>query len=475
MNKKIISLSLIIVLIIPLWANKIDRILLGTGNDMWTMGLSRNDDDQLSYSAFVLLEFKNAYISADFQGITNRGYKNGWQPGKSTFSNEPLYSGRYDSIPISFGVNNTTYFDHLSLNTSLEIGLLLAGKLGLDFFQNNSHDVLRIHGVSLKYDTDNFNGYFITKTGNTLNLKIYGFDDTTLNIGAYFNYSLAFHFQESISIGSGFYASKNNKNILGVQIGYQVASSFSALPTQQLYAKYLNGAKTNFFFDTGLIFVSYEAYPNTGYGYTKVAMNFLPNDQGFLWHKSDIYLGLGMSYFMQNSLWTLRCRMPLNPSISIFFENRNISGYATDENAELKSNLSTDGRSKKGYNFFLLGIEYRLKQNLFEVYSNISIGIFNFKYYKLLNTISTSTIPYEDIGSGTLFATDFAVGTTLFPEDLIINGYSSYRLSIEAGATILYNAKDDLYLMNKYDRDAKNKLGTILPKLTVLLEIGLDL
>ena len=86
MNKKILLFSLIAFLLIPAWANKIERILLGTGNDMWTMGLSRNDDDQLSYSALFSIEFKNAYLNAEFQGITNRGYKNGWIPGKNTSS-----------------------------------------------------------------------------------------------------------------------------------------------------------------------------------------------------------------------------------------------------------------------------------------------------------------------------------------------------------------------------------------------------
>ena len=70
---------------------------------------------------------------------------------------------------------------------------------------------------------------------------------------------------------------------------------------------------------------------------------------------------------------------------------------------------------------------------------------------------------------------DIAIGITLLPEDFLINGYATYRVSIEGGATMLIGAKDTLNLLNTYDNDAKNKLGTLLPKLTVLLEIGLDL
>lgn len=59
-----------------------DNILLMTGNDKFNYGISRNDDDQLSYSFDFKVESPLWYLQFDANGFTDRGYREGWDMRK---------------------------------------------------------------------------------------------------------------------------------------------------------------------------------------------------------------------------------------------------------------------------------------------------------------------------------------------------------------------------------------------------------
>ncbi len=88
------------------WAVK--SVNLALGNDKRTYGLSRNDDDQLSFSEHVAIEAQSWYLRANLKGITNRGWKTGWDirdESISDTSEDDFYSGRLDVTEIRFGLN----------------------------------------------------------------------------------------------------------------------------------------------------------------------------------------------------------------------------------------------------------------------------------------------------------------------------------------------------------------------------------
>ncbi len=475
MKRRIISLFVFMLCALPLFTVPIKRVLVGSGNDMWTEGFSRNDDDQLSYSLFTLLDFDELELSLELAGITNRGYKNGWMPGKSIPSENQFYSGRIDNALLKACKTSIYNNKSLALSFKLELGALLAGNIGLDKLQNGSHDSLKVHSVNLEYDTNSIfpYPYLGAEFGLGLNLLSFGFSNLYLSLFA--NGNSAINLNHSSSIGGGFHITRSGKSIIGIEISKTRTISDSSFPTQKLFEAYENGARLFHFIDTGLLYLSHEAFTTTGYGFTRVAMNLLPNESGFEFISSDLNVSLGVSYFLENDLWTIRLSKPFKRQpLSLFIENRNISGYPVDSQAELSSDLSLVGRTKKAYNMWLFGAQYSIDLKYIEAYSALSIGFGQFKIYKLLNSIPGSSIPFVNLEEILAFTSDFSVGVILLPQDLIINGYSSYRVRIEAGCTFVYG--DGLEgLFKSYDEKAYEKLGVFNPKLTVMLEIGMDL
>ncbi len=64
-----------------------DHVYLYTGNDLFNYGISRNDDDQLSYSFDFQVEAPLWFMRFNANGITNRGWRDGWD---MTDYNKPL-------------------------------------------------------------------------------------------------------------------------------------------------------------------------------------------------------------------------------------------------------------------------------------------------------------------------------------------------------------------------------------------------
>lgn len=459
-----------------LFSFEVERIILGTGNDMWTFGMSRNDDDQLSYSALALIELENSEISFEAQGITNRGYKDGWIPGQSNYSESNYYNGRYDSAILLYKRNIDKFKDNLYGSFNIGIGLQAIGKMGFDFFQNSNHDILKIHGVTIPYDVDKTDLHPYLTVDLEAALCLHAFPSSKLFAGCYIKGFNSIDFQKGMSVGTKLSVVRDSKDILSFSLGMAKTTSKSDLSTANLYSRFLNNAKTNLLIDTGLLTISYEGFLNTGYGFTRIGMNVLPLKDAFNWKRSDFNAMLGMTYMMHDELWTIRASMPIRRThFSLFIENRNVSGDPIDQRKELTAKIDEQGRLKKQINGIFVGLNTTFKLYFLDLYANLSFGLMDIQFYKLTNTIPSSNYPYINLGKATMYAFDIAYGITLLPESLIINGYANYRVSIEGGVTILTNANDAYDLICKYDSIEKNKLGNVIPKLTVLLNVGLSL
>ena len=122
------------------------QLKLGIGNDIWTFGISQNNDDQLSFSSRV------EYVDTDFDlalsvdAITNRGWKMDW-------SSSDLISGRYDTIYLDFELNTLSYGKNgFYFSFKPLLGFSLAGNLGLDKVQNFLHQNTSIPQVDIPYE-----------------------------------------------------------------------------------------------------------------------------------------------------------------------------------------------------------------------------------------------------------------------------------------------------------------------------------
>ena len=84
-----------------------DHVYLYTGNDLFNFGITRNDDDQQSYSFDLQVEAPLWYVRFNANGITNRGWRDGWDPNdytKPRSPGAPVIRGRYDSLETVAGL-----------------------------------------------------------------------------------------------------------------------------------------------------------------------------------------------------------------------------------------------------------------------------------------------------------------------------------------------------------------------------------
>lgn len=132
----LIALMLILVLI-PVSASEDDRLTVsfGTGNDYFTRGLSRDEDDFRTYGIYLNAFWKDYNFFADLDVFTFReqGY-------------------RYDIL--SIGASKKFVFDNFYI-VNAGLGLQLKGPLAGEFFQNKLHEIRKIHPVYLTYDPGN--------------------------------------------------------------------------------------------------------------------------------------------------------------------------------------------------------------------------------------------------------------------------------------------------------------------------------
>ncbi|MBQ6672451.1 MAG: hypothetical protein IJM73_04450, partial [Spirochaetales bacterium] len=181
-----------------------DHVNLYTGNDLFNYGISRNDDDQLSYSFDFQLEAPLWYLRFDANGITNRGWRDGWDMrdySKPYTPGAPVERGRYDSLETVTGLKLRPVEDSVYVHLYPEAGFALVGNYGWEWGQNAIHKAAGIHEVDLPYD----------KGGEKKVLPMLGL---RANIGYKF-----FNFQRTNLIGE---VEASTKNIIGFQTENQI-------------------------------------------------------------------------------------------------------------------------------------------------------------------------------------------------------------------------------------------------------------
>ena len=133
-----------------------DHVYLYTGNDLFSYGITRNDDDQLSYSFDFQLEAPLWYTRFNANGITNRGWRDGWDMTDYDVPYTPgstVIRGRYDSLETVIGLKLQPVEEDFYLHVYPEVGFAFVGDYGWEWGQNAIHRMMNIHEVDLPYDS----------------------------------------------------------------------------------------------------------------------------------------------------------------------------------------------------------------------------------------------------------------------------------------------------------------------------------
>ena len=439
-----------------------DRINLYTGNDKFNHGITRNDDDQLSYSFDFEIEAPLWYTRFNANGYTNRGWRDGWDVRDHDKPFSPgamVVRGRFDSLETVAGLNLRLLEDDLYIHLYPEIGFALVGDYGWEWGQNAIHRLLHIHIVDLPYDNDGAKNVFPMLDGRlNIGYKIAKFNRTNLvaeleastkNIMGYMS--------ENLILGR-LSISTRAHDILGVHAGYEFAYALGDYPsyTRDLYLQYVNGWKIGFTVDTGILFIKYTGSLETGYGYGYFGFNILGFFEPRIWERTDAWLSFSKATFYGSFYNYLTVGVPVADKLEIVLKNAYLGGNPIDKKGEQQSDLNREDRFKREYSSGTLGLRYSFPSfanGYVTPYVELSAGVQIYKIFILENQLDDDVIfagekpsylfVYDEDQGSTYGLLNLETGVTVLPEDLLVFEDTSIRIDVFGGVNLILGGETD--------------------------------
>lgn len=470
MKKLSLIFCLVVLIVSSVYAESpwaINSVKLGLGNDKYAYGLSRNDDDQLSYSEHITLSGERWYLKANLDGITNRGWKTGWNISDSSVIDEDashFRSGRLDVTEIIFGLNYRFDFNSIfSLKLSPETGFFLSGYTGYDTLQNLIHKINKIHRVDLPYDYEDvrFHYYLGAKVEGEVDIAKLDSSELSLTVGASFYHAFGFETNEKVNGKLSFNNGYND--IISVTAGWNWRQEHNSSYTMELYSKYISTPYAAYSIDTGLFYLDYWTQIGNHFGYAVLSFDVMSFFYPTLWKENDIFMSMGFCKMMGLKFCDQELNYPINEYVSIVFKNRYVAGYPIDQASEFDADLSRVTRIKQGHTMNTLGVElsYPIKalKDWVTPYVAFGLGFMRWDITMLTNMQDYNLTPSFTIGVGNggngpdySFVADVEAGLTLLPEDLI--AFRSTSISISAFVGLSYVTGDHV---SNYRRLAVSK------------------
>lgn len=381
-----------------------DRFVLGTGNDLFSMGLSRNDDDQLSFSLNSEIGFGNTSLFVDYDSITNRGWKSGWDVrNENKTSSDSFYNGRFDELRITGSQVFDFSSDKFFLRIKPSVGLAIIGNLGSEELQNSLHKVLSIHNVKIPYES------------SVASVKPLA----ALEMSALF----AKHaFKTGVSVQGTVIPSVKASEIVWLDsylyefnfaLGYRTAQCWSKSKTDKLYSDYLNGMVLRLGLENTLISAEYTSNLSTGYGFGKLGINIAK-----LFSKeepeSTVGFSLGLKKSLGRSFKTVDVNFDINEVLSVGLSDSFIAGDPVDPKQESLADLSTTPRIKLNNAFLLAGVNFHPNWDRIKPYAGIFAGVYKTEKTKLFTTVRDSSVPCRTLEKKVSFCSEIKTGVQLY-------------------------------------------------------------
>lgn len=478
------------------WAVK--SFKFGLGNDKYAYGLSRNDDDQLSYSEHFTIAAERWYAQVDLDGITNRGWKTGWDikdSSKIDNNEDDFYNGRIDLTEVKIGYNYTHDFPSLfSLRVSPETGFFLSGYTGYDFFQNTVHKISKIQTVHLPYDRDDITFSYYLGLDVELYTNFYKLESSTLALSLGGKVYHAFGFESGEKINSTLTLYNDYSEILALTLGMNWTQEHNSSPTMELYSRYINSPYAGYTINTGFFALNYYTELTNHFGYAVLSFDFMSLFHPTIWKENDVYFSMGFCNMMGLTYCDQELNWPIGNNLSIVFKNRYVAGYPVSKGFEKNADLSKIPRIKQGHSMNTIGLEYEIVipalKNWLTPYVSLSLGYMRWDITMLVNMIKSSINPSytlgfrnNDNGPDYSFVVDAEAGLTIIPEGLVSFNSTSFTLSVFGGCAFVTGehvagyrkvaeTRDETKLNEGDSSDIRNNF---LPRWGLTLNFGFDI
>ncbi len=448
--KKALLFVVLLVSVLSIYASSspwaLSSIKLGLGNDKYAYGLSRNDDDQLSYSEHITLAGEKWYVKANLNGITNRGWKTGWDikdPGVKDEDENHWYDGRIDVTEIITGYNYTHEFSSLvSLRVSPETGFFLSGYTGYDFLQNTVHKLSGIHSVNIKYDYDDVRFHYYLGGNVTGYFNLCRLPSSYLSLAVTAEAYHAFGFESDEKLTATLAVNNDYTDILSLSFGWNWVQEHNSSATMELYSRYINGPYFAYSINTGFFSLDYFTEATNHFGYAVLSFDIMSVFKPTIWEENNFFISMGFSKLIGLTFQDQELNYPITDNWSVVLRNRYVAGYPTDRSAELSDDPNKVVRLKQGHAMDTLGFEFSCPiealGNWITPYVSVSLGYMRWDLTELNNMVRGFSLPslsisFTDGRYGHSFVADIESGITLVPEGLVSFNSCSLTASVFGG------------------------------------------
>lgn len=422
----------------------VNTVVVGIGNDKYANGFSRNDDDQLSFSEHLFVGAERWYVELNFNAITNRGWKNGWNiesPTVEDISTSSFYSGRLDVAELIFALKyKYEITPGFSVRIKPETGLYLSGSLGYDYLQNAIHKMSRIHSVDLPYDYSGVKAHYYigAEADGVVDIADTGLSTLAISLGGSAGYATLFEGNERVEAKLFLYDEFGE--ILSLSLYWNWNQDTSGSRTKELYSRYINGPGFSALIDTGFFRLYYTAMIKNHFGYCVMSFDAMSFFKEPTWKENDLFFSVGKSRMMGLSFNEAEIEMPITSSFSLVLSNRFVAGYPIDKNWEKDADLRNKSRIKQGHTMFTINGEYAFpiaaSSGWLTPYVRAGFGVMRWTLTYLSNMLPSSPVPSYTVGSkdGTgpdySFVLDALCGIKIIPEGFIKTASTSFSLSL---------------------------------------------
>ena len=442
-----------------------DRILLYTGNDKFNYGISRNDDDQLSYSFDFQVEAPLWFLRFNANGFTNRGWRDGWNMRDYEQCYNPgalVVRGRYDSLETVAGLKLKLIESDFYIHLYPEVGIALVGDYGWEWGQNAIHRMSGIHEVDLPYDNDGAkNARFMLDGRANIGYKLMKLRRTSLVAEVEASTKNIMGYQSENYIFGRLSVSTETHDLIGFHFGYTFASRLGDYPsyTRDLYLDYITGWKMGFTIDTGILFMKYTGSLETGYGYGYFGFDVMGFFEKRDWERTDAYLSFSKARFYGSFYNYISVGIPFSDNFAFVIKNAYLGGNPIDKKGEMVADLNKVDRLKREYSSFAVGVRFNLPSfasDFITPYVELTGGLQIYKIFLLMNQLDDESMPAISPPSYMLEIDNYFPllslegGLTILPEDLVVFKDTSIQIELFGGVNYLFAGDTDAITTYRY-------------------------
>lgn len=385
---------------------------MSIGNDSWSMGLSENDDDLMTWTASLSQKIHpNIEFSAKYLSFTDRGSEE-----HGAFS-----SSRLDQTGLDFRFRFDFVFDELNLGFSgkTSVGVSAEGDFGGETIQNLVHQLKGVYKVHLPnpYRNPEFSFTFYTMLEMTYR------PDTWIGISGGLAYA-----REGLNILriSGKVSIFENGVSEWLDLDWVIAGK-DGKHVLDLYSKNLSGPGFGFGFDFGMFGFSYRVNMKTQRGFGRFSFDTDMMKLGS-YSKTSRTIRLSKLFLLDIDFSEIRTTWRFSDSFSAVFGNAYSSGYP------IKGSLVTDKyRIRRNYGIWNFGLLFRYDLNGFEPYAEAMIGISHWVIDRMTNIDPEKTEGNTRLCDIWFPVASASVGFTMFPEGLLSLGPCTFRPDFSIG------------------------------------------